>query len=163
MNVLSVYVSEIFPTHIRSKGISGSLTGYFIALIIYLQVAPTAFANLGWKYVQDLFPAHTISPCITSRMVPWSVQWPANAADSLCYCCRFYLVFLCLLTFFIIPLFSYFPESKGLSLEEVNRLFDDEATNIALDSSDLAPEELEKEKQEVVETVVATKHHNSVA
>lgn len=71
-----------------------SISSYFAALIVYLQVAPTAFSALGWK---------------------------------------FYLVFVVLLAAFISPLFFYCPESKGLSLEEIGRLFGDEATDIALD------------------------------
>ncbi|KAL1908304.1 hypothetical protein Sste5344_005831 [Sporothrix stenoceras] len=89
-----VYTSEIFPNHIRSKGMAWSISSYFAALIIYLQVAPTAFANIGWK---------------------------------------FYLVFVIALFCFILPLFFYCPETKGLSLEEISRLFGDEATDIALD------------------------------
>ncbi|CAK7210027.1 hypothetical protein SCUCBS95973_000653 [Sporothrix curviconia] len=90
----SVYTSEIFPNHIRSKGMAWSISSYFAALIIYLQVAPTAFATIGWK---------------------------------------FYLVFVVALSVFITPLFFYCPESKGLSLEEIGRLFGDESTDIALD------------------------------
>lgn len=71
-----------------------SISSYFAALIIYLQVAPTAFSNIGWK---------------------------------------FYLVFVVALSCFIAPLFFYCPETKGLSLEEISRLFGDEATDIALD------------------------------
>ncbi|CAK7267422.1 hypothetical protein SEPCBS119000_002538 [Sporothrix epigloea] len=89
-----VYTSEIFPNHIRSKGMAWSISAYFAALIIYLQVAPTAFAAIGWK---------------------------------------FYLVFVVLLAAFISPLFFYCPESKGLSLEEIGRLFGDEATDITLE------------------------------
>lgn len=74
---------------------STSIVAYFASLIIYLEVAPTAFAAIGWK---------------------------------------FYLVFLIALFFFILPLFFYFPESKGLSLEEVAWLFDDEVTTVRLDA-----------------------------
>lgn len=70
-----------------------SIVSYFASLIIYLQVAPIAFANIGWK---------------------------------------FYLVFLLLLFCFTVPLFFYFPESKGVSLEEISRLFGDKATVISL-------------------------------
>lgn len=70
-----------------------SIASYFASLIIYLQVAPTAFATIGWK---------------------------------------FYLVFTILLFCFTVPLFFYFPESKGQSLEEISRLFGDEATTISL-------------------------------
>ncbi|KAF2496967.1 general substrate transporter [Lophium mytilinum] len=45
-----VYASEIFPTPRRAKGLSISISGLFIATLIFLQAAPTAFENIGWKY-----------------------------------------------------------------------------------------------------------------
>ncbi|VUC32451.1 unnamed protein product [Clonostachys rosea] len=45
-----LYVSEIFPTEIRSIGMSFSLFGQFAATIILLQSAPIGFAAVGWKY-----------------------------------------------------------------------------------------------------------------
>ncbi|KAL1849896.1 hypothetical protein VTK73DRAFT_9790 [Phialemonium thermophilum] len=98
-----VYTSEIFPTHIRSKGMAWSICAYFASLIIYLQVGPTAFNTIGWK---------------------------------------FYLVFLVALFCFIVPLFFYFPESKGLSLEEISRIFGDEATDISLEGPETADEKI---------------------
>ncbi|KAK2801045.1 hypothetical protein FQN51_005609 [Onygenales sp. PD_10] len=88
-----VYVGEIFPTHIRAKGMAASISGYFLSLLIYLESGPTAFANIEWK---------------------------------------FYLVFLVGIFLFIIPTFWYYPETKGLSLEEINRLFDDEVAEVNL-------------------------------
>lgn len=43
-------------------------------------------------------------------------------------------MFLSLLVTFITTLFFYFPESKGLSLEEIAKLFNDEITTIRLDA-----------------------------
>ncbi|CRG91746.1 Putative polyol transporter 2 [Talaromyces islandicus] len=45
-----IYASEIFPTPVRAKGLSISVAGLFVATIIFLQCAPTAFAQIGWKY-----------------------------------------------------------------------------------------------------------------
>ena len=45
-----IYASEIFPTPVRAKGLSSSISGLFIATIIFLQCAPTAFDQIGWKY-----------------------------------------------------------------------------------------------------------------
>lgn len=45
-----VYCSEIFPTHIRSRGLAFSLAVLFLSTIAYLEAAPTAFAQIGWKY-----------------------------------------------------------------------------------------------------------------
>lgn len=45
-----VYASEIFPTPLRAKGLAVSISGLFIATIIFLQTAPTAFAAVGWKF-----------------------------------------------------------------------------------------------------------------
>ncbi|KIW69737.1 hypothetical protein PV04_05595 [Phialophora macrospora] len=44
------YLGEIFPTHLRAKGVC--LGSAMIALmnIVWLQSAPTGLANIGWKY-----------------------------------------------------------------------------------------------------------------
>ena len=94
---------------------SASIVAYWSSLLIYLEVAPTAFADIGWK---------------------------------------FYLVFLSLLVCFIMPLFFYFPESKGLSLEEIARLFNDETTSVRLDAPGTDQEKVDigKEKELVSQT-----------
>jgi len=45
-----VYCSEIFPTHIRPRGMAWSAGTLFLTTIPYLEAAPTAFANVGWRY-----------------------------------------------------------------------------------------------------------------
>ncbi|KAH8700743.1 general substrate transporter [Talaromyces proteolyticus] len=45
-----IYASEIFPTPVRAKGLAVSVSGLFVATIIFLQCAPTAFAQIGWRY-----------------------------------------------------------------------------------------------------------------
>ncbi|RKK27588.1 hypothetical protein BFJ66_g16131 [Fusarium oxysporum f. sp. cepae] len=45
-----VYCSEIFPTSVRAQGNGFSVAGLFSATLIYTQVAPTAFAEIGWRY-----------------------------------------------------------------------------------------------------------------
>jgi MFS family permease len=46
----NIYYAEVFPNHIRSKGVA--LTNLVLALsdLVYLQVTPYAFANIGWRY-----------------------------------------------------------------------------------------------------------------
>lgn len=94
-----VYCSEIFPTHIRSQGLAFALGILFLSTIAYLEAAPTAFAQVGWKY---------------------------------------YLLFI-ILTAINIPLVWWlFPETKGLSLEEIGAVFGDE---VAVHLTDLTEEE----------------------
>ncbi|ETI26159.1 hypothetical protein G647_02936 [Cladophialophora carrionii CBS 160.54] len=45
-----VYCSEIFPTTIRSQGVAWSLAGTFLSTLVYVEAAPTALANIKWKY-----------------------------------------------------------------------------------------------------------------
>ncbi|KIW50162.1 hypothetical protein PV05_11777 [Exophiala xenobiotica] len=45
-----IYAAEIFPTPVRAKGLAVSISGLFVATIIFLQAAPTAFAAIGWRY-----------------------------------------------------------------------------------------------------------------
>lgn len=42
--------SEIFPMVIRGFGMSWSIMGQFIATVILLEAAPTAFQNIGYKF-----------------------------------------------------------------------------------------------------------------
>ncbi|CAH0028729.1 unnamed protein product [Clonostachys rhizophaga] len=45
-----VYCSEIFPTPVRAIGTGFSVSGLFSATLVYTQVAPIAFAQIGWRY-----------------------------------------------------------------------------------------------------------------
>jgi uncharacterized membrane protein YjdF len=45
-----VWLSEIFPNAIRSKGLALAIAMYSLADVVYLSVTPTAFAHLGWKF-----------------------------------------------------------------------------------------------------------------
>ncbi|KAJ6187287.1 general substrate transporter [Penicillium mononematosum] len=45
-----VYAGEIFPGHIRSKGMALSVIIAALTSLVYLQVTPLAVANIGWKY-----------------------------------------------------------------------------------------------------------------
>ncbi|EXJ66148.1 uncharacterized protein A1O5_10764 [Cladophialophora psammophila CBS 110553] len=45
-----VYCSEIFPAYMRTTGMAVSIIGYFAPALLFGQLAPTAFATIGWKY-----------------------------------------------------------------------------------------------------------------
>ncbi|KAH7371440.1 general substrate transporter [Pyrenochaeta sp. MPI-SDFR-AT-0127] len=88
----NVFFSEVFPNHIRSKGVALANLVLALADLVYLQVTPYAFANIGWK---------------------------------------FFLVFIIIsgLGFFV--LIFTLPETKGLPLEELGKLFHDDPATIA--------------------------------
>jgi MFS family permease len=45
-----VFYSELFPNHIRAKGICLSIATIALTDLVYLQATATAFANIGWKF-----------------------------------------------------------------------------------------------------------------
>lgn len=45
-----VYASEIWPTHLRGRGMAISTSGLFVSSLILLCAASDAFAAIGWKY-----------------------------------------------------------------------------------------------------------------
>ncbi|GAB7356243.1 hypothetical protein MBLNU459_g7058t1 [Dothideomycetes sp. NU459] len=81
------YTSEIFPTHLRSKGMAIGVAGFCLVDILWLELAPTAQAAIGWKY---------------------------------------YLVFISLSVFGAMFMYTTFPNTLGLPLEEIAKLFGDE-------------------------------------
>nr|OQO28618.1 hypothetical protein B0A51_03335 [Rachicladosporium sp. CCFEE 5018] len=44
------YIGELFPTHIRAKGMNIGVAGICLMNIIWLQSAPIAFQNITWKF-----------------------------------------------------------------------------------------------------------------
>lgn len=103
-----VYCSEIFPSHIRARGVAFSLSILFLTALVYLEAAPTAFAHIGWKY---------------------------------------YVVFLVLTFINIFVVWWLFPETKGLSLEEIGELFGDD---VAVQLTQLTMEERELLDQKIL-------------
>ena len=45
-----VYYAELFPNHLRAKGLALVVATICLTEIVYLEVSPTAFANIGWKF-----------------------------------------------------------------------------------------------------------------
>lgn len=50
-----VYITEIWPTHLRSKGATIGFASFFLNSIAYTTPASEAFATLGWKYYMVFF------------------------------------------------------------------------------------------------------------
>ncbi|PSS18286.1 hypothetical protein M430DRAFT_101478, partial [Amorphotheca resinae ATCC 22711] len=57
-----IYLSEIFPTPVRARGVGILMTSILMSTIVFLQVAPIAFAQTGWKY-------YLLFVCITTIMM----------------------------------------------------------------------------------------------
>jgi hypothetical protein len=60
------YLTEIFPSHLRAKGVSLGVATFSLTNIIWLQAAPTAFANIGWRFYLCL-----VIPSFFLALVMW--------------------------------------------------------------------------------------------
>ncbi|KAJ9611200.1 hypothetical protein H2200_004383 [Cladophialophora chaetospira] len=69
-----VYPSEIFPTPVRAKGMAVSVAGLFLGSILILVAAPTAFANIGWKYFLVFVSASTVMAVVVFFLFPETNQ-----------------------------------------------------------------------------------------
>ena len=65
-----IYASEIFPTPVRAKGLAISISGLFVATIIFLLAAPTAFDKIGWKYYLVFIVLTSINTCVMGLYFP---------------------------------------------------------------------------------------------
>lgn len=45
-----MFYGEVYPNHLRAKGLAITVTVNCLSSVVYMQVAATAFANVGWKY-----------------------------------------------------------------------------------------------------------------
>ncbi|KAM0323529.1 hypothetical protein ACHAQA_008810 [Verticillium albo-atrum] len=122
-----VYCAEIFPTSIRAQGVGFSVSGLFLMTLIYTQTAPTAFAEVGW---------------------------------------RFYLLFIIVPWVGVFIMGKYFPETAGLSLEEIDILFGgQDVTETTFSKNGETEKDSEsdtrerKEQPSTFNTPVRTEHH----
>ncbi|QGI61528.1 hypothetical protein CEK26_005496 [Fusarium fujikuroi] len=60
-----VYLGELFPTHIRAKGVSLGCGTLALMNVIWLSVAPTAFNSIGWKF----YLCFIIPGCFCAAMI----------------------------------------------------------------------------------------------
>lgn len=97
-NVQLSYVGEIFPFHLRAKGLALGVSGICLMNIIWLQAAPTALKNIGWKY---------------------------------------YLCFIIPSSLAALVILKWFPDTRGLSLEECAAIFGDETELFGNGKSDV--------------------------
>lgn len=65
-----VFISEIFPTTIRAKGIGLALFTYFVGAITYTAPAAVAFKNIGWRMYMVWFAVTVVSTVLIYFFVP---------------------------------------------------------------------------------------------
>lgn len=65
-----VFVSEIFPTAIRPKGIGIAFFAYFVGAITYTAPAAVAFQNIGWRMYMVWFAVTCVSSVLIYFFVP---------------------------------------------------------------------------------------------
>ena len=52
-------IPELFPFHLRSKGMTIGMAAISLMNVMWLQAAPTAFENISWKfYLCFIIPAY---------------------------------------------------------------------------------------------------------
>jgi hypothetical protein len=126
-----IYCSEIFPTNIRAQGVGLSISGLF------LMNTSKYFSDRA-----DIIP-HRLSNAYPSVYI--TAAGPAFNHIGW----KFYLLFIIIPSLMLPFIVYYYPETKGLSLEEIGALFGDE---VVLDISHLS----EKERAELDERIERT-------
>ncbi|KIW34746.1 uncharacterized protein PV07_01504 [Cladophialophora immunda] len=71
-----VYISEICPNHLRAKGIALGMAGLCAMNIMWLQVAPIAFQNIGWKFYLCFIIPGTVFVCFLLYWFPDTRGFP---------------------------------------------------------------------------------------
>ncbi|KAK9770733.1 putative Major facilitator superfamily (MFS) profile domain-containing protein [Seiridium cardinale] len=115
------------PSPGGSKQIDGG--GYAAVVMIYLYAVGWCFcwAGIPWIYVSEIFPLRIRSPCVSICV---AIHWVMNfvIARSVPYMITnigfgTYFVFAAFMTIAIPWIFFCVPETKNLSLEEMDELF----------------------------------------
>ncbi|KAL1893947.1 hypothetical protein Sste5346_006088 [Sporothrix stenoceras] len=69
-----VYISEIWPTHHRSRGSTIGLASFFLTSIAYTSPATKAFATIGWRYYFVMAAVCLVSSTVMMFVLPETAQ-----------------------------------------------------------------------------------------
>ncbi len=130
MYFLGAYV-KISPPVVPVKGQTTSISagGYAAATMIYIYAVAFCFswAGVPWIYCSEIFPLRIRSVCVA---ITSATHWLFNfvIAQSVPYMISnigfgTYFVFAAMLTLSVPFVFFFVPETKGLSLEDMDALF----------------------------------------
>ncbi|KAK4949973.1 hypothetical protein LTR10_011815 [Elasticomyces elasticus] len=78
-----VYLGEIFPTHIRSKGMAIGTSGLSFMNTIWLQAAPVAFSTIGWKFYLCFICPATVAAVVIFLYFPDTKGLPLESVGAL--------------------------------------------------------------------------------
>jgi len=77
------YASEIFPTHLRAKGMTIGVIGFALIDILWLELEPTAFATIGWRYFLVFVCISPFSAAIIYFTFPNTLRLPLEEVAKL--------------------------------------------------------------------------------
>ena len=95
-----MYPSEVLPLRLRQKGSAISTAVNWLTNYAIVQITPIALKSIGYKFY--IVRTHTIDNMGTMTNMQ---------------------VFACINAAFLPPIYFFYPETKGMSLERVDLLF----------------------------------------
>lgn len=78
-----IYISEVWPMHLRAKGMSLGVAMISLMNIVWLQSAPSAFAAIGWKFYLCFIIPGTIGSVIMWIFFPDTLGKPLEETAAL--------------------------------------------------------------------------------
>ncbi|KAH0847249.1 MFS transporter, SP family, sugar:H+ symporter [Fonsecaea pedrosoi] len=108
----AVFFSEIFPNHIRPKGATICYVVFALTDLVYLQVGPTAFQNIGYRF----YIVSSNSPLLRDSESYEILSTLTHQKNK---------VFIVLMAVAVVWCWFLVPETKGMPLEEVAAIFGD--------------------------------------
>jgi hypothetical protein len=77
------YIGEIWPSHVRVQGFAIGISAMCICNIVWTAAAPTAFANIGWKYYIFFIVQAAIGGVATVLYFPNTLKKPLEEIAAL--------------------------------------------------------------------------------